>query len=180
VVDVLLKEYNVIETVYENLIADLQSAGYNVVTDPMTNYPNSNWGYAARIKAMREHEGIYDLAIELHSNWGFDSSKRGIWVMYCSPEELNPKGYNAALEINKALVAAGYNSITKSEYDNYFVGGRFRVGGTQPGHLHKIPFVLIESGFTSNKNDYASFTNPEYVDKYTDAIVEGLNAYFGL
>lgn len=141
-----------------------------------------------------EHEAI--LYISIHVNSAFDTKAKGFEVWYLSP------GYRRTLideEDTKDVendVANILNSMLEEEFTTesiliakYILDGiDAQVGGVSPNRglkeeewfvvrNAKMPSVLIELGFVSNKEEAALMNTAEYLDKLTLGIYNGLTAF---
>ena len=79
------------------------------------------------------------------------------------------------------LVAQRMYEYARKVEDSYSLGKRSRPVTFSPfevTRLHDTPAVLIECGFYDNQTNYDLLIKPQYQDKFTQAIVDGIVDYF--
>jgi RHS repeat-associated protein len=176
-----------INKTYEPLKTELQKSGYNVIDDPQKDYPKGKFGPNERAEFAKKYEGKADLMIELHYNaspWTKegkksvqDPTKKGGEIYYPSPASDNPRSYNAASAIAKALTDAGYTAEAKSEkFSNPKALGA--LGGEQVKVQHKVPAILVEPGYYTNPQEKGFFSNMANLKDWARAFAGGVNEYF--
>ena len=148
----------------------------------------------ANTVALKEHEAI--LYISIHVNSALSEDAKGFEVWYLSP------GYRRTLidkEDTKDVendVANILNSMLEEEFTTesiliakYILDGmKAQVGALSPARgikeeewfvvrNAKMPSVLVELGFVSNKEEALLLNDPKYLDKLTLGIYNGLTAF---
>ncbi len=143
---------------------------------------------------LKEHEAI--LYISIHVNSAFSEDAKGFEVWYLSP------GYRRTLIDEKDTedvendVANILNSMLEEEFTTesiliakYILDGmKSQVGSLSPSRgikeeewfvvrNAKMPSVLVELGFVSNKEEALLLNDPNYLDKLTLGIYNGLTAF---
>ncbi|MDO8733663.1 MAG: N-acetylmuramoyl-L-alanine amidase [Elusimicrobiota bacterium] len=102
-----------------------------------------------------------DLFLRIHCNWSPKAKKRGISVLWYKDD-------------SKKFAETVYEETKKSGVT---------VDGIHKQHLvgfefAKVPSILIEYGYLSNKEDEKLLKDKKYLQKVSDAVVEGLKKYF--
>lgn len=146
---------------YSNLLKDkLEALGAKVVMARTT--ADQNPTLAARA-ALARNNGT-DLFLSIHMNAG---GGQGASYHY-----FNEYSY---------LVAQRMYEYARKVEDSYSLGKRSRPVTFSPfevTRLHDTPAVLIECGFYDNQTNYDLLIKPQYQDKFTQAIVDGIVDYF--
>lgn len=101
-----------------------------------------------------------DLFLRVHCNWSPDKKKRGVSVLWYKDdsEKIAETVYE---EIKKSGVII--DGIRKQ----YLVGFEFA----------KVPSILIEYGYLSNKSDGKLLKDKKYLKKVSEAVVRGFKKY---
>lgn len=125
------------------------------------NYPYKRDDLKRRIDKMeREHAAVI---LSIHVNWSRESFRRGPLVFYASG---SPVSQALADLIQKELNAVQpYRKIAKP--------GAFYIL-----QQSKVPAILIELGYLSNREDLRLITDPDYQAMLTEAIQRGLAEYY--
>ncbi|HAX62207.1 MAG TPA: hypothetical protein DCX95_06630 [Elusimicrobia bacterium] len=106
-----------------------------------------------------------DLFLRVHCNWSPNKKKRGVLVLWFKDD-------------SKKLAETVYEEISA-------IGGKSGVvvDGIRSQHLvgfefAKVPSILIEYGYLSNKSDEKLLKDKKYLQKVSEAIVQGLKKHF--
>jgi len=102
-----------------------------------------------------------DLFLRVHCNWSPSKKKRGVSVLWYKDD-------------SKKIAETVYKEIKKSGVI---------VDGVRKQHLvgfefAKVPSILIEYGYLSNKSDEKLLKDKKYLQKVSEAIVNSLNKHF--
>lgn len=102
-----------------------------------------------------------DLFLRIHCNWSPSKKKRGVSVLWYKDD-------------SRKIAETVYEEIKKSGVI---------VDGVRKQHLvgfefAKVPSILIECGYLSNKKDEKLLKDKEYLKKISKVIVNGLNKHF--
>lgn len=102
-----------------------------------------------------------DLFLRVHCNWSPSKKKRGVSVLWYKDD-------------SKKIAETVYEEIKKSGVI---------VDGVHKQHLvgfefSKVPSILIEYGYLSNKQDEKLLKDKKYLQKISETIVKGLKKYF--
>lgn len=119
-----------------------------------------------------------DLVFRVHTNWAEQSNIKGATIFvptsnnkYVSSKQYksicNPS-YNLAKSINKNLKADGIKMFGSEIYKTDNLTGF---------NWSKVPCVLFEMGFVSNKTDDYNVNKTSYQKKFMNAVADGLDAY---
>jgi len=102
-----------------------------------------------------------DLFLRVHCNWSPSKKKRGVSVLWYKDD-------------SKKIAETVYEEIKKS---GVIVDGihKQRLVGFE---FAKVPSILIEYGYLSNKEDEKLLKDKKYLEKISEAIVGGLKKYF--
>lgn len=104
-----------------------------------------------------------DLFISIHQNAGFTSDASGIETYYLNDNDILAKN------LQDSLV----------DYTNARDRG-IKTKNLQVLRDSKIPAVLLECGFISNKTEGYRLSTKDYQEKIADGIVDGIKTYFGI
>ena len=154
---------------------ELEKAGVGVVMtreDENAIYPDENATVREKKRAdMRErvkiiNESGADMAVSIHMNF-FGIEK------YSGPQLFCPDNSDASLvaatQIKNAIIADIGEHCTREIKE--VTGGIFVLENA------KVPMVLAECGFLSNKEEEKLLTNPAYQEKMGKAIAKGIILY---
>lgn len=103
-----------------------------------------------------------DLFISIHMD-GSDSNVRGYTVYY-----FNEYSQRYAKAVNSRLKNAGLGTDSRGTQWKYFNVMR----------LHDCPSILIECGYMSNAQDLELLISPDFQEKFTSALADGIVDYF--
>ncbi len=104
-----------------------------------------------------------DIYLSIHLNWYYDYYYGGAEILY---NDINKKNEKLASILRKSLLVSKIKTREISTTDLYLYSNT------------KVPGVLIECGFLSNKDDRYLLQQKEYQQKFSKAIVLGLMNYF--
>lgn len=155
----------------ECLAEELRAIGYTVVMargadgeDPACGYgSDGNAGIKQRVTWANAQE--YDLYICVHCDSFSNDSVKGTRLYYNTS---NNKKANAALSdaISAELLRfSGKSPVIKKDADLYAVTAT------------KMPAVLIECGFMTNREDLANLTDPSWQQPFAGAVARGIDRY---
>jgi N-acetylmuramoyl-L-alanine amidase len=154
----------------------IEEEDINVVIGSLVFTILSSYGYAVvptraldidvslKQRCMTANSMKADYFISIHANANLDAKVSGTEVYY------NPSS------IENKLMANYINNSNKKEFPNQhhrIIEGNFYVLNNT-----KMPAILIETGFMSNKEELQSLTNPEIQYRIAKSIVDGLIEYF--
>ncbi|MFH1540346.1 MAG: N-acetylmuramoyl-L-alanine amidase [Elusimicrobiota bacterium] len=137
------------------------------VTTYFTRSRKNYWRYAKsqdddnQLRAEFANLKKADLFLRIHCNWSSNKKKRGVLVMWYK-------------EDSKKIAETVYQKIKKSG---------IIVDGIRKQHLMgfefaKVPSILIEYGYLSNKDDSKLLNDKKYIEKVSSTIIDGLKEYF--
>lgn len=109
-----------------------------------------------------------DLSVRIHADGDTSSSTRGISLLYparSSATEAIVTSSKAAADLilRESVAATGATSrgvVPRSDLTGF--------------NWSTVPSVLVEMGFMTNPQEDTNLSNPEYLDKLTDGIVNGI------
>jgi len=150
----------------------------------------------ANAVTVRDNEAV--IFISIHVNWGANPNARGYEVWHITSGHRRPvldtSKHNYSPDINAIL-----NAMLEEEYKtesillaNYLLSGFEGVfGNTLPSRGPKandwfvvrnsrMPAVLVELGFVSNKQDAALMTSEEGLQNFTRSLYNGITNYIGM
>ncbi len=163
------KDINLAISLY--LVEELRAMGYTVVMARGADEEEPACGYDADGKAgivqrvTWANQQKYDLYVCVHSDSVGDSSVKGSRLYYNTG---NNKKSNAALcDALSAEMAifSGKSPIIKKDADLYAVTAT------------RMPAVLIECGFVTNREDLANLTDPSWQQPFAGAVARGIDRY---
>ena len=102
-----------------------------------------------------------DLFLRIHCNWSPSKKKRGVSVLWYKDD-------------SKKIAETVYEEIKKSGvivdgvHKQHLVGFEFA----------KVPSILIEYGYLSNKSDEKLLKDKKYLQKISETIIKGFKKYF--
>lgn len=153
------------------LAEELRAIGYTVVMargeddeEPACGYgSDGNAGIKQRVTWANAQE--YDLYICVHCDSFSDESVKGTRLYYNTS---NNKKENAALSdaiATELLIFSGSSPVIKKDADLYAVTAT------------KMPALLIECGFMTNREDLANLTDPNWQQPFAGAVARGIDQY---
>lgn len=98
--------------------------------------------------------------LRIHCNWSQRRTKRGILVLWYKPDSKK-----IAESISEELKKTGL--IIETAKRQHLIGFEYS----------KVPAVLIEYGYLSNKEDEKLLKTREYIQKISKAVIDGLEKY---
>ena len=104
-----------------------------------------------------------DLYLSIHLNWYNDYYYGGAEILY---NNINKENKVLAKKLKASLENSNISTRQLKTTDLYLYSNT------------KIPGVLVECGFLSNKNDRYLLQTEEYQKKFSRAITEGVITYF--
>jgi N-acetylmuramoyl-L-alanine amidase len=143
----------------------LEKEGARVVyTRTPFDYWRQSFGIADDNKArgLLANEMKADVYIALHCDWDSRSRNKGVSTYYKTAAS-EPLGE----AIHKSLIKTLKATNRHLRHDTFTVL-----------ETAKMPAVLIETGFLSNRGEMKKLANPKYQGKIADAILAGLRTYF--
>ncbi len=168
-VDIYEKDINLAIALY--LAEELRASGYTVVMargdddeEPACGYDqNGSAGIKQRV-TWANAQG-YDLYICVHCDSFSNDTVKGTRLYYNTG---NNNKENAALSdaiAAELLLFSGSSPIIKKDADLYAVTAT------------KMPAVLIECGFMTNREDLANLTDPSWQQPFAGAVARGIEQY---
>ncbi len=158
----------------------LKQMGFEVV---MTRTDDQFIPLGDRVKFCEQHQG--DLFVSIHANAAPNKKATGFETFVLSPNKeakgiekyggfftylsLNSRG-KKSLKLAK-LVQAEMLKSTGSENRGIKMA-KFRVL-----HQKRVPAVLVETGFLSNKEEASNLNSPEYCDRIASALAKSVRRY---
>lgn len=114
-----------------------------------------------------------DIAVRIHANGSTDKEVHGILTMVPASDSINDvdvvsKSVMAGKIIQKHLIASTQAKDMGVEKHSDMTGFNWS----------KVPVVLVEMGFMTNKQEDARLETPEYQGKIVQGITNGLLEYF--
>ena len=166
-----IPEYKFNLTIAKQLRSALIKKGYKVVMSRTTNKVNiSN---VARAK--KGNKSGADICIRIHADAINNSSVKGASVLY--PSSSNKYYVKKQAKKSKRLAQKLIKSYCKATgIKNRGIVVRNDLSGT---NWSKIPTVLIECGFMSNRAEDRKINNAKFQKKMVNGMVKGIDAYFG-
>jgi N-acetylmuramoyl-L-alanine amidase len=140
---------------------------------------------------LKENEAI--IYVSVHANASFNARARGYEVWYLTPEyqrNLLDSGQTQAslLPIQNAMLDEEYTRESVMIAESIIAGFRQKFPSAFPSRgvkaeqwyvvkNSKMPAVLVELGFVTNKEDAVLLTSPDGLKKFSDAIYSGLRVF---
>lgn len=153
------------------LADELRSLGYTVVMprgadeeEPAAGY-DSDGKCGIRQRVTWANAQGYDLYVSIHCNSFTDPEVSGTRLYY--HKDNNGKENKALSDVlSTALLRfSGKSPIIKKDADLYAVTAT------------KMPAILIENGFITNKDDLANMTDSRWQQQFAKAVAEGIDDY---
>jgi N-acetylmuramoyl-L-alanine amidase len=136
--------------------------------------------------------------ISIHANWSASSGARGYEVWHITSGHrrslIDPSRHNYSSDITAIL-----NAMLEEEYatesillaDSILAGFGRTFGSSMPSRGRKandwfvvrnsrMPAVLVELGFISNRQDAALMTGEEGLQRFTDSLYNGITNFIGI
>ena len=150
----------------------------------------------ANAVTVRENEAV--IFISIHANWGANPNARGYEVWHITSGHrrslLDPSRHNYPADINAIL-----NAMLEEEYttesillaDSLLQGFTKTFGNSLPSRGRKandwfvvrnsrMPAVLVELGFVSNRQDAVLMTTEDGLQKFTGSLYNGITNFIGI
>jgi len=150
----------------------------------------------ANAVAVRDNEAV--IFISIHANWGANPNTRGYEVWHITSGYKRPLIKPAQHEFSSDVTAI-LNAMLEEEFttesillaDSILAGFKKIFGSSMPSRDRKandwfvvrnsrMPAVLVELGFASNKQDMEIMTSPEGLQKLTDSLYNGITNFIGI
>ncbi len=125
-----------------------------------TDYRKKRSDLYRRIKLIENKSS--DLYLSIHLNWYSDYYYGGVEILY---NDINKRNKLLAENITKSFVSADIKTRSLTKTNLYLYRNT------------KVPGVLIECGFLSNKNDRYLLQQKEYQIRISNIIVKGIKNY---
>jgi len=150
----------------------------------------------ANAVTVRENEAV--IFISIHANWSASQNARGYEVWHITSGHrrtlIDPSRHNYSSDISAIL-----NAMLEEEYTtesillaDYILSGLAKTfGSTLPSRGRKandwfvvrnsrMPAVLVELGFVSNRQDAALMTSDEGLQRFTRSLYNGITDFIGI
>ncbi|WP_052131603.1 N-acetylmuramoyl-L-alanine amidase [Planococcus sp. CAU13] len=155
-------EKNIVLDVSKRVEAKLKAVGANVLMTRKTDvFPSLQ----DRVDFARQNYA--ETFVSVHVNAFSNSTAKGSEVFYNSKNANAVESKYLALDIQNKIVQYANMHYRRVADGNYHVIRN-----------QDIPAVLVELGFLTHDPDFAKLTSPAYLDKYAQAIFEGLVTYY--
>lgn len=156
-------EKNIVLNVSKRVGAKLKAAGANVI---LTRETDKFLTLEERVKFTQSVKG--EIFVSVHVNAAGSSAAKGSEVYYDTSNNMNgAESKTLAWEIQKQLVAQA-DMYDRGIKDNGFYVIKY----------NQVPAVLVELGFITNSGDRQKLTSSTYLDKYAEAIYQGIKNYY--
>ncbi|WP_394141257.1 N-acetylmuramoyl-L-alanine amidase [Cytobacillus oceanisediminis] len=156
-------EKNIVLQVSKRVGEKLKAAGANVI---LTRETDKFLTLDERVKFTQSVYG--ELFVSVHVNAAGSTAAKGSEVFYDTSNNMNgAESKTLAWEIQKQLVA---------QADMYDRG--IKDSGFYVIKYNQIPAVLVELGFLTNSEDRQKLTSSTYLEKYAEAIYQGIKNYY--
>jgi len=161
-----LREKDITLAIAKKLSALLVAKGWNVILTRTTDRDVSYYGssdteeLSARVKVARDMKA--DIFISIHCDSSLNRNVRGISTHWYKSIDMP-----LAAEIHKSMIQRLKNRNRKIHQNSFYVIA-----------YSKMPAVLIETAFISNKEDAGNLASPAYRASVAKAVAEGIEAYF--
>jgi N-acetylmuramoyl-L-alanine amidase len=160
-------EYEVVLQISMNLKKRLEARGVKVVMTRTTNDVNLSNSERAKIA----NKAKADLFVRIHADGSPDGSVSGLSTLYPGKnawtEPISASSKRAATKVHRAVIA------TTGAVDRG-VKSRTDLSGF---NWSKVPAVLVETGFLSNRTEDKLLVSPHYQDKLAEGIANGVMGY---
>lgn len=166
--DMSEQELNLI--VAKKLQAKLAGMGVNVVmTRTTANCDKSNIE-----RAEIANDANADLMIRIHADGIEDSSVSGISMLVPTTEYIKDKDMvDKSVKIGETVLKS---VVAQTGAKNRGISRRGDMTGF---NWSKVPVILLEMGFMTNREEEKKLITDEYQDKIVDGVINGLTAYYG-
>lgn len=155
-------EKNIVLDVSKRVEAKLKAAGANVLMTRKTDvFPSLQ----DRVDFARQNYA--EVFVSVHVNAFSNSTAKGSEVFYNSQNANAVESKYLALDIQNKIVQYADMHYRRVADGNYHVIRN-----------QDIPAVLVELGFLTHAPDFAKLTSSAYLDKYAQAIYDGLIEYY--
>ena len=150
----------------------LEKAGYQVIMTRERDEGLYNEGDSNKKRSdMQKRIGLInesgaDIAISIHQNSFFQESSKGAQTFYYPTSLEAKKLAEMVLEKIKEEVQDGNHRVAKSNDSYYMLKNS------------KCPLIIVECGFLSNHEEAQLLTTPQYQEKITEGIFQGIETYF--
>ncbi|NEW04968.1 N-acetylmuramoyl-L-alanine amidase [Paenibacillus sp. SYP-B3998] len=150
------------------LIKDkLEKLGYQVVMTRETHDVN----ISNKERALMCNEVNADLAVRLHADGDSSAQTQGISLLTPAWSEHNKTFYSQSKEaaqsvLNEVLKTTGAASrgiVARSDLSGF--------------NWSEVPTILVEMGFMTNSDEDEKLSNPDYLDRLAQGVVNGINVY---
>ncbi|MFJ1626549.1 N-acetylmuramoyl-L-alanine amidase [Marinilactibacillus psychrotolerans] len=164
----------------KKLNALLKSKGYRTIMSRTNDrHFSSSLSPDLHHRSQEANKANADIFISLHHNAHPTSTQTGIetYIYNLRGSTSNPLANSASRISNSSVLASRIQSNLISK-----TGAKNR--GVKSANFHviretRMPAILLELGFMDNKNDLRKITNNNYQNKLAEAIVLGIDSYFG-
>jgi N-acetylmuramoyl-L-alanine amidase len=183
------EEISIIISVFNSIRPELINRGYIIEIDPQVNYPNDDFGIPARQSLIMSKENKVDIFIEIHANARekkengklvADQTVSGCEVYYPQKMINNTKSVFLAKSIVDAINKEMLGKATIKE-DSQSKDGVITVlggEGSPKSERHNIPAILFETGYYTNKVEFALMNDITYINKLVFLVCNGIDDYF--
>jgi N-acetylmuramoyl-L-alanine amidase len=150
----------------------------------------------ANAVTVRDNEAV--IFISIHANWGANPNARGYEVWHITSGQrrslLDPSRHNYSSDISAILTAMLEEEYTTGSMllaDSILAGIGKTFGNTLPSRGRKandwfvvrnsrMPAVLVELGFVSNRQDALFMTSEDGLLKFTNSLYNGITNFIGI
>ncbi|GLB60225.1 N-acetylmuramoyl-L-alanine amidase [Cytobacillus sp. NCCP-133] len=156
-------EKNIVLNVSKRVGEKLKAAGAKVILSRETDK------FLTLEERVKFTQSVYgELFVSVHVNAAGSSAAKGSEVFYDTSNNMNgDESKTLAWEIQKQLVAQA-DMYDRGIKDNGFYVIKY----------NQVPAVLVELGFITNSGDRQKLTSSTYLDKYAEAIYQGIKNYY--
>lgn len=156
--------------VAKKLQSKLAGMGVNVImTRTTANCDKSNIE-----RAEMANDANADLMIRIHADGIEDSSVSGMSMLVPTTEYIKDKDMvDKSVKIGETVLKA---VVAQTGAKNRGISRRGDMTGF---NWSKVPVILLEMGFMTNREEEKKLITDEYQDKIVDGVVNGLTAYYG-
>lgn len=156
-------EKDIVLKVAKKVANKLEAAGAKVV---MTRQTDNFLSLQERVDYTRSVYG--EIFVSIHVNSASSTSAKGSETYYNTSKNVNSaESKLLAYEIQRQLVSQA------NMYDRKIKDADFYVI-----KYNQVPAVLVELGFLSNSDDRSKLTSDTYLEKYAEAIYQGIENYY--
>ena len=163
-----LKEYELTMIISNQLKAELESRGYEVI---MTRYDN-NTPVDCVTRAKIANEGA-DISVRIHADALSSSSANGaVAICITRNNPWNPGSYDGSRKLADCLIS---NYCRETGIRNRGVSEQDDMTGN---NWSTVPCVLFEMGFMTNQSDDLKMADPEFQVKMVKGLADGIDEFF--